>query len=128
MSGPSATNSTADVINGIISALMSGGEVAAEAYITALDPVLFTPPIMQWLLDRGVQYLGQILSIAGQKFADQVVFSIQTQGEQADVITATTALAIAQASNDTAAIAGAVSAASAAYKAAFRLDGWATPK
>lgn len=114
-------------MNNVISAFMSGGEAAAEAYLTTLDPALLAFPPIAWLMDEAVGYLGQILSIAGQRFADQIVINIQTQGEESDVITAGTALAIANASGDQAAIAAAVTAASAAYKAAFGFDGWATP-
>lgn len=127
MADPTTDNKALEIINGIISALMAGGEKAAEAYIVALDPALLGLPIINWIVDEGVQYLATILSVAGQKFADNLVINIQTEQEGNDVINATTALAIAQASNDAKAIAQAVVTAGQAYKAAFNLDGWANP-
>lgn len=128
MSTPTTSNTAANIINDVISALMSGGEQAAEAYLTALDPAILSVPIIAWLMDEGVQWLGQILSIAAQKFADNVIIDIQTNAENSEVINASTALALAIGSGDQSAIQNAVSNASAAYKAAFGFDGWATPK
>jgi len=127
MSSPTTVNKATVFIEGVISALMSGGELAAEAYITALEPEIFGIPFFHWLMTEAVSYMGQFLQVAGEKFADNVAVDIQTKGEESDVITAATALAIAEASNDPVAIAGAVKAAGAAYKAAFNLDGWGNP-
>lgn len=127
LASPTTDNKALGVINGIISALISGGEKAAEAYIVALDPALLGIPIINWIIDEGVGYLATIVSVAGQKFADALVIDIQTKQEGSNVITATTALAIAQASNDQKAIDAAIKAASSAYKTAFNLDGWSTP-
>jgi hypothetical protein len=121
-------NQAAEILNEVVSALMSGGEKAAEAYLTALDPGLLAIPVVAFIMDQGVHWLFQVISIAGQKFADKVVIDLQTNGERSDVITAGTALALAIGSNDPQAIKSAVDAASAAYKSAFNLDGWATPK
>jgi hypothetical protein len=123
----STDNQAADVVNGIIRAIISGGETAAETYLTALDPALLSIPIVHWLMDQGVHYVAQIVSISGQQFADNIVFDIQTNGEKSDTITAGTALAIAIASGDQGAIQKAKDSAGAAYKKAFQLDGWSTP-
>lgn len=128
MGSPAADNTSANFLNTIISAFMSGGETAAETAITAADPELFGNPVMQFFLDEGVQWLGQIISIAGQKFVDNVVIDLQANGEESGVMVAGTALALANASGDTNAISKAVADASAAYKAAFNFDGIATPK
>lgn len=127
MADPTTDNKALEIINGVISALMSGGEKAAEDFIIALDPALFGIPFVTWLLDEGVHYLAMVISVAGQKFADSVVIDIQTNGEESNVITATTALAIAQASGDAGAINNAIGVASDAYKKAFNLDGWSHP-
>lgn len=127
MSTPTTDNKAADILNGVISALMSGGEKAAEAYLTALDPTILTVPIIAWLMDEGVQWLGQVLSIAGQKFADNLVIDIQTNGEQSGVINACTELSLALASGNQTAIDKAKLDASSAYQAAFAFDGWSTP-
>jgi len=121
-------NQTADILNGVVSALMTGGEAAAELFVTGLAPEVFANPIAQWLLDEGIQYIGQILSIAGQKMVDQIVFAIQTGGETSNVLSTSTALAIAQASGDPNAIASAVTDASNAWKSIVSFDGFATPK
>ncbi len=124
---PTTDNAALDFLNGVIGALMSSGEVAAEAYITASDPALFAIPIVAWIIDEGVVYLGQILSIAGQKFGDALIIDFQTGSEQASVLSTGTALAIAQASGNAAAIASAVASASNAWKSAINFDGWGTP-
>lgn len=121
------TNVTLTVINGLITALMSGGIVAGETYLTSLDPALAAIPIVAWLEDEAIQYIANILTIAGEKFADQIAISIQTGAEGNNVINATTALALAQGTGNQSAIASAAAQASAAYQKAFGLDGWATP-
>lgn len=126
MSSPTTTNSAADVLNGVISALMSGGVTAAETYLTGIAPEVMAIPILAWLADEGISYLAQVLTVAGEKFADQIVVNIQTNGEKADVLNTATALAIAIASKNASAISAATIAASAAYKSAFNFDGWAT--
>jgi hypothetical protein len=125
---PTTDNAPVDVINGIVSAFFTGGEVAAEAFLTALDPALLANPLGQWIIDEGVGYIGQILSIAGQKFIDGIVIDVQTNSEKSTVLSTATALAIANASGDKSAIADAVSNLSAAYKAVINMDGWGTPK
>jgi len=125
---PSLDNQTLEIINGVISALMTAGEDAAVAYLTALDPAILALPLCQWLLKEGIQYLGQIVSIAGQKFVDNLILDIQTKGEESDVIVATTALALAQASGNQGSIQQALQNAASAYKAAFNLDGWSPPQ
>ncbi len=127
MSAPTSDNQAADILNLVISALMSGGETAAEAAITALDPALLANPVSQWLLAQGVRYLAQIVSIAGQRFGDALIIDFQTGSEASNVLSAGTALAIAQATKDPQAIADAVKAASAAWKSAIGFDGWSTP-
>jgi hypothetical protein len=121
-------NETADILNGVISALMTGGEAAAELFVTGLAPEVFGNPIMQWLLDEGIGYIGQILSIAGQKFVDSLVIDAQTNWEKSDVLNAGTTLALAIASKDQAAITSATAALSGAYKSIISFDGWSTPK
>ena len=123
----SADNAAADLLNRVISALMSGGVSAAEAELAVLAPGLQQVPVVGWLIDEGITYLAQVLSIATQKFADAVVIDIQTNGERSAVLTAVTELAFAQASGSTAAITHAIGDANAAWKAAINFDGWSTP-
>jgi len=127
VSGPTSDNTATDILNNVVSQFMSGGETAVEVYLTALDPALLANPIMQFLLDEGVSYLGQLLSIAGQRFGDCLIIDFQTGVEGANVLSTGTALAIAQASGDSAAVTAAVAAASAAWKSAIGFDGWGTP-
>jgi len=114
------------IINDLIQAIIAGGVVAGEAYIAALDPDLAAIPIVGWLEAQTVQYVADIIQVAGQKFADQIVISIQTGAENNAVINATTALALAQGTGNQAAIAQAAAQAAQAYQKAFALDGWAT--
>lgn len=125
---PTTDNKAAEILDGVISALMSGGEKAAEAYIIALDPAILATPFGTWLVDEGVSYVGQILSIAGQKFANEIVIDIQANGEQSSVITTATSLQYALASGDTAAITLATKNASDAWGGLIRWDGSVQPK
>jgi len=127
MRGPTATNAAAGVLNDVISAIMSGGVVAAEAYLTALDPALMSIPIVQWLVDEGVGHLAQILTVAGERFGDSLIIDFQTGTEASDVLTTGTALALAQASGNETAIAAAVQAATDSWRSLIGYDGWATP-
>jgi hypothetical protein len=115
-------------LNAVIAAFMAGGEKAAEAYITALDPALFGIPFVQWFVDFGVERLGQVMSVAGQKFVDGIVQDIVVKGEKSDVITAASALAFAKASGQQASIDEAVHNLAKAYKAAINFDGWGVTK
>lgn len=125
---PTTNNVAAEVLDGVISALMSGGEKAAEAYLTTLAPEVLAIPIIAWIMDEGVHYIGQILSIAGQKFATQIVIDVQTRGEQSSVITTATALQFALSSGNASDIAIATQNASAAWANLIHYDGSAQPK
>lgn len=127
MSGGTTANRATTFIEGVVSAFVTGGDTAAEAFITSLAPEFFAIPFFHWLMTEAVSYMGQFLRVAGEKFADNVAIDIQIKGESSDVITTSTALAIAEASNDPIAIAGAVKASAAAYKSAFNFDGWGNP-
>lgn len=122
-----ADNQTANLLNQVISALMSGGVTAAEAELEILAPGLQEAPILGWLVDEGITYLAQVLSIASQKFIDSMVIDIQTNSEKSAVLTAVTELALAQATGNTSAIKKAVGDANAAWKAVIRFDGFGTP-
>lgn len=126
-SSPTTENVAADILNGVISALMSGGEKAAEAYLTALDPAVLAIPIIAWIMDEGIKYLGQILSVAGQKFADEIVIDVETNGERSSVITTATALQFALASGNATDIALATQNASAAWGKLIHYDGSSQP-
>ncbi len=127
MSAPTVNNQAAGILNQVISILMSDGEKAAEVYLTALDPELLAIPIVQWIMDQGVQYLGSLLSVMSQKLITGIVIDIQTNGEKSVVIQAAVALQIALSSGDKSAIATATVAASDAYRAAINWDGSAQP-
>lgn len=120
---PLPTNQVAAIINEVVAAFLSGGETAAEAYLTALDPALLSIPFVQWILDWGVQYVGQIISVAGQQFATKIVIAIQTDGEQSNVVNGATALQLALGSGDQTAINQAAENLKTAYGALFSFDG-----
>lgn len=122
------TNQAATILNEVIGILMTGGEKAAEIYLTALDPGLLAIPIIAWLMDEGIEWLGQIVSIAGQKTIDGIVIDVQKNGEQSQAVTAATALILANGSGNADGITQATTALEAAYKSAINYDGWATPK
>lgn len=127
MAGPTTENRVLVILNGVIDALFKGGEDIAFAYLVATVP-FFSIPVLGWLAKQAIYYLAHIVEMSGEKFADKLAIKIQTDGEGSGVLTATTALAIAQNSGDQGAIQKAVASAALAYKAAFNLDGWSTPK
>jgi hypothetical protein len=106
---------------------MSGGEKAAEAYLTALAPEILGIPIVQFLLDEAVSYVGQILSVAEQKYADAIVIDIQAGAEKSDVINSGVALQLAMGSGNQDAINLAATNLKNAYKGLITWDGSATP-
>ncbi len=120
-------NTAADIINQVVSAFMTGGEKAAEAYLTALAPEVLGIPFFQFLLDEAVQYLGQIISVAGQKFADEVVIDIQTNQEESSVINTAVALQFALTSGDQSAISLATANLKKSYSSLFSYDGSSQP-
>ncbi len=120
-------NDALTITNGVIGAFFQGGEVAAEAYLTALDPSLLALPIVAWFLDEGVALLGKFLRVATEKFADSVVIDIQINGEKSKALNACTELALALGSGNTDAIAQASQDAKDAYKAVVHFDGFGNP-
>lgn len=127
MSGPTTDNKTADIINELVSAFMSGGEKAAEVYLTSLAPEILGIPVVQFLLDQLVQYLGQIISVAGQKFTTQIVIDLQINGEKSSVLTTAVALQYALASGDKNAVSLATKNLSQSYSNLFNYDGSSQP-
>lgn len=127
MGAPTTDNKAAEIVNEVIRALMSGGVLAAETYLNTLAPGILQLPVVGFLLDEGLQYLAQALSVAGQEFATQIVIDIQTNGEASRVVTAGTALQIALASGDQSAIDGAAATLTAAYGDLIHWDGIARP-
>lgn len=126
MSGPTTDNKVANFFNELIAAMMKGGVQAAEVYVISVAPI-FATPILKSILSWALGYVGTFLSVAGQKFADQVIIDIQTNREESNVMNAATELAIALDSGNQAAIDKAVGDASEAYRRAFNFDGWGTP-
>lgn len=113
----------ADFFNGLISALMTGGETAAEAYIAAADPALMAIPPIRWLVDEGIQYLGNLVDVFLAKSATGIIIDVQTNGQNSSAVIATTALKFAEASGNKDAIKKAIAEASAAYKALGNWNG-----
>ena len=119
---PPTTNVAAQIVGGFIQALMSGGEAAAEAYLTAQVPVLANP-ILQDILDWLVSDIGGALQTVLINNATGIVINIQTSSEQAGIVAAATALQIAQASGDPSAIATALNNAKSAYQSLLNWNG-----
>lgn len=113
---------TAQIVGGFIQALMTGGESAAEVYLTAQFPFL-TNPVAQEILDWIVSDFGSAIQSYLINSTTGVVINIQTSSEQSNVVAAATALQIAQASGDKIAINQAISDAKAAYKKLINWDG-----
>ena len=116
------TNTAAAIVGGFIEALMTGGETAAEVYLTAQVPILANP-ILQDILDWIVSDIGGALQTVLINNATALVINIQTSSEQLNVVSAATALQIAQNSGDQAAITEALTNAKAQYAKLFSWDG-----
>ena len=123
MSDPTPVNSAADVVNGIIKAINSGGVTAAEAFVTALDPELLGNPIVAYFLDKGIEWLADLIQQIEIRDATAIVIDIQTNGEQSAVIQAGAALAFANASGDKNAIEKAKQNLIGAYGSLIHFDG-----
>lgn len=117
------TNTLADSVVGIINALIGGGEDAAELYLTSLDPILMADPFMKFLVDEGVDWLGGLIDNFLAKGAAAAVIDIQANGENSELVTATTALQFAEASGNQEAINAAVQTAANAYRKLINSDG-----
>jgi hypothetical protein len=123
-------NTVANFLNGLISALMAGGEKAALLYALSQAPSLFSIPIvgsiakglLSWLL--GV--IGGAISQVVEKTTDAIVIDIQVRGEESAVMQAGTALQLASAGGDPAAIEKAKEQASNALVDLIHMDGWGT--
>ena len=124
---PTTDNQAAEILDQVISLLMSGGLVAAEAYLTSLAPEVLSLPVIAWIMDQGLSYVAQIVSVAGQKFATQIVVDIQTHGEKSSVITTATALQFALSSGNQTDIDLATKNASTAWGNLIHYDGSAQP-
>lgn len=105
----------ADFFNGLIGALMTGGESAAEAYVLAMDPALLTIPPIKWLIDEGIHYIGGFITAFLARGATGLVIDIQTNGQNSSAVIAATALQYAIASGKQDAIKKATEEAAKAY-------------
>lgn len=80
-------NPISSFINGVINAIVSGGEKALEAYITAQAPI-FTNPIFHDLLDDVVETVGSDISVAPKTLVDFLVTDFQSNHENSVLIAA----------------------------------------
>jgi ABC-type cobalt transport system substrate-binding protein len=79
---------------------MTGGESAAEAYVTALDPALLAEPFFAFVIDQGVSEVGSLLTGVFANMGITIVIDIQTNGEDSSVLQAATALQFANSSGN----------------------------
>ena len=118
----SKTNRAAQIVGGVIQAIMQGGEDAALAFLAAEVPFFANPiarDLAAWMLGWIVDPLQTYLI----NNATGIVINIQGSAEQANILAAATALKIAQASGDQAAINEAVKNAKEAYQKLCNWDG-----
>lgn len=116
------------IIDGVIDALMAGGEKAAELYLTGLAPEVMAMPIVGWLISEGMVYLSHIIARTEEKFVNNIVIDIQVNGERSAVITQAVALQIALSSGDIDAIKSQADKAAEAWGSLIRYDGSHVPK
>lgn len=124
---PTDTNKVATIVNGFLHALVTLGDDAAEAYLTALDPGLLGLPIIRDLLDLGVSEIGKYLYTFLATMGTNLIIDIQTHGEESSVISAGVALQMAQGSGDAQAIQKAQNAMVSAWANLIHYDGSASP-
>jgi len=123
-------NAVANFFNGLIVALMSGGEKAAVAFAIAAAPQVFAIPVIGQMLSSLLLFflglLGGMIDKVVEKTTDTIVIDIQVNGELSTVMQSGTALQLASAGGDPNAIADAKIDASNALTSLIKLDGWGT--
>lgn len=122
MTAAPTTNTAANIVGGLINAIMTGGEAAALTYLGSNVPVFATTigeALASWALGL---IIGPIETYLINN-ATGIVISIQTSTEQSGVVAAATALQIAQSSGDQNAINTALQNAKEAYGKLFLWDG-----
>lgn len=95
MSDPQTTNQMATLLNGVVSAAVTGGDAAVEAYLTLQFPVLANP-ILGDLMDAFVSWAGSFLSTDLQNLVTALVIDVQTNGENSAVYQAAVQVVAAQ--------------------------------
>lgn len=123
---PVQANAFGDFVAGLIKAIMTGGATAAEAYITALDPEILALPLVQILLDDGIDALVGSITTGITNIATGVIVDIQVNGENSSAVTAAVALQYALAGKDPNAISTARANACQAYLLLGHWDGVVT--
>lgn len=111
-----------NLVDGIITALFQGGEVAAEAYVTAQVPVL-ADPILQAILDDVIGYVASSVEKNVLNAVNAIVFDIQTSGENSVVLKAAQSLQAAQLKGEQGAIQSATQSLINSYQGLIHNDG-----
>lgn len=91
-------------VDKVIDALFTGGDIAAEAAITAEVPI-FANPILQSMLDEVIGVISNAVERNLIESVNALVFDIQTNNENSAVVQAAQALKNAQTAGDQNAIA-----------------------
>lgn len=94
-----STDPAAALVDGIVSALFTGGEEAAQVYITAELPI-FASPILSTLLSYFLGLIGNSIEKNVVNLANQIVFNVQADNENSAVLKAANALQAAQKAGD----------------------------
>ena len=102
-------------VDGIVDALFTGGELAAETYITAQAPI-FANPVMQEVLDSMIGAIGSAIERNMINSINAVVFNMQAHGENSKVKKAATILNAAKSSGNKHAITKSTESLIAAYR------------
>jgi hypothetical protein len=124
---PTDTDPVATAFNTFLNILITGGDAAAEAFLTGLDPGLLGAPIISAILDFGVAEFGKYLYNFLATMGTNLIIDIQTNGEESKVVSAGTALQLAEGSNNVQAIQQATQAMVAAWGSLIHYDGSASP-
>jgi hypothetical protein len=103
-STPSDTDKVATVFNTFLKAIATGGAQAGEVYVKSLDPALLTLPIISQLLDFGISEISNAIYGFIARSVTGLIIDIQTNGENSKVMSAGTALQLANASGNAQAI------------------------
>lgn len=120
------TNTAAQIVGGVLQAIMQGGETAAQTYLTAQFPILANP-ILSQILSTILSLVAGPIQTYLINCATGIVIKVQTSVEQGSVINAATALQLAQSSGDQQAIDQALATMKGAYEKLGLWDGVFNP-
>lgn len=97
---PNTKNKAVIIAKEFIRILIQVGDKAAITFLTGLAPQFLANPFAQFLLEKIVSFIGEILRDLFAKGATVLIIDIQTHAENSAIVRARTALTYAEGGND----------------------------